>query len=146
MATDDATIMGGESHMEIEWDIAQICGIELNAFIDDERLLTRELVENNFKKIIDYVKQDYHYYIAHQVLGHIILKTGSNLPKALQADILKCASYQREQHFWSQNPSWEKPRMYFLEDFKTKIRNHVPGKITLLADMFPDDPDYDSKV
>ena len=89
MATDDATIMGGESALYVEWDIAEICGIEINAYIENEHLLTRELVEINFKKIVRHVKNDY---IAHQVLGYIVLKTGSKLPKLIQAEILKCAS------------------------------------------------------
>lgn len=142
MATDDATIMGGESQMDIEWEIVQICGIEVSDYIEDDRLLTRELIEKNLKKIVKYVKQEQNSYVAHQVLGYIILKTGSNLPETLQIDILRCASWQGEKHFWSQNPSWEKPRKFFLKDFKTKIRSHVPGIITLLTEIFPNDPEY----
>ena len=142
MATDDATIMCGESQMDIEWGIVEMCGLDISEYIEDDTLLTRELVEKNFEKIVNYVKSEYNSYVAHQVLGYIILKTGSNLPSILQNDILRCASWQREKEFWSQDPRWENPRKFFLEDFKNKIRDHVAGKKTFLAEIFPEDPDY----
>ena len=59
MATDDATIMGGESQMYMEWEIVQTCGIEVQDYNEDDQLLTRELVEKNFEKIVNYIKQEY---------------------------------------------------------------------------------------
>ena len=54
MAIDDATIMGGESQLYMEWEIVKICGIEISDYIEDDQLLTRELIEKNFKKIVNY--------------------------------------------------------------------------------------------
>ncbi len=142
MATDNATIMGAELQMDIEWKIIDICGLDASEYIEDETILTRELVEKNFKKILGCVKSEYNSYIASQVLGYIILKTGSEMPEEVQIDILNSTSWQREKHFWKQNPNWVAPRKHFLKDFKTKIRNHKPGQITLLAEIYPDDPDY----
>ncbi|TES98663.1 MAG: hypothetical protein E3J90_05605 [Promethearchaeota archaeon] len=142
MATDNATIMGGEDQMDIEWGIVDICGINISEYIEDDTLLTRELVEKNFEEIMKYVKSEYNNYVAHQVLGYIILKTGSNLPSELQNDILMCALWDIEKEFWLQNPRWENPRKFFLKDFKTKIGNHVAGKKTLLEEIYPEDPDY----
>ena len=143
MATDDATIMGSESHLDAEWAIVKICGVDVGDYIENESILTRELIEEHFDEIVNHVKSsDYSYYGTHQVLGYLILKTGSALPEHLRDDILECASWQREKEFWSQVPSWEKPRKYFLNDFKTKIKNYVPGIKTLLATKYPDDPDY----
>ena len=142
MATDDATVMGGESQLDIEWGIVEICGIEVDAYIENDQLLTRELVELNFDEIIKFTTQSQDNFIGHQVLGYIILKTGSTLPKTLQNDILRCASWEREKEFWSQNPRWENPRKFFLNDFKTKIRDHIAGRKTLLVEIFPEDPDY----
>jgi hypothetical protein len=143
MATDDATIMGSESHLNEEWTIVKMCGIKVRDYIEDEHILTRELFEKHFDEIVKYVQSSVQGdYVAHQVLGYLILKTGSNLPEHLRDNILNCASWELEKEFWSQVPSWEKPRKFFLNDFITKIKNHVPGIKTLLARDYPEDPDY----
>jgi hypothetical protein len=144
MATDDATIMGSESHLDEKWIIVEMCGVDVYKYIEDESILTREDIENHFDEIVKHLEsKKYSYHVKHQVLGYLILKTGAILPETLRNDMIQCALWDcEEEEFWSQNPRWIEPRKYFLKDFRIKIRNHVPGEKKELATIYPDDPDY----
>ena len=123
--------------------------------LSNREILTREILESNLDEIIDKIilfkdfisnpvlrprnpKYDGYWviseddiYIGFQILGVLILQTGSYLPKIVEDSILYSTrwDYDKERG-WSK--SCEKERKENLESFRHAILSHKEGKITVL--------------
>ena len=138
-----AGILNGIIHgygLDHEWavfrDIIEICGLDFDEFIEDETLLTKEILEDHYHEIlmIDPYDQDNPKYLKLlyiMVLGALILKTGSRLPNDLQKKINNIDIWDIEL-----KQRWKRPNDHYLEnkinaltEFQEMIRNHKNGYI-----------------
>lgn len=106
----------------------EACGIEYNDFYDDERILTREILESNFiflKKMVDnrsFIRAPYF------VIGYFLLITGAEMPEDLRREILDAAKWKHEAgDYWLDN-NFKVRRKICLKDFRQKIRAHKPDQ------------------
>jgi len=89
-------ILNGIIHgygLDHEWavfrEIIEICGLNFEEFIEDEALLTKELLESHYDDILRDIPQkeenlSYVNLLYIMVLGALILQTGARLPFDLQ--------------------------------------------------------------
>jgi len=136
VATFDATIMGGDAQRDLERKFIEVCGLNYGDYLENRKIVTREIFEKNFDKIVNYIHRSRDNCLAYQVLGYFILFTGSKLPKNEKNHILDCSNFEAERGFWIQNPKLEKEREFFLHDFRQKIINHTPGQLIELKNIF----------
>ena len=137
-------ILNGIIHgygLDHEWavfrEIIEICGLDFDEFIDDETLLTKELLENRYDDILRDIPQNeenlsYVNLLYIMVLGALILQTGARLPFDLQKKISDIDIWDIEL-----KQRWKRPNEYYLEnkikartEFQEMIRNHESGKVT----------------
>ena len=135
MARDKATIMGGETQFELEESILELCGVKLNDYFRNEKVLTQKIFESHFEEIISFIEVHGEYYHALSVLGVLILKTGSNLPINIKHAILHHINFDEEKSFWEMNPKYIEERKFYLNDFKEKILLHKRGQPRYLIDL-----------
>jgi len=139
MTTDDASILGGSVQRDIESHIVHACSIDYEEYLkykDDPRKnpLTQTLFEKNFKyiiKIIDTYEEDN--WVAYQVLGYLILRTGSKLSKSIKKKILFRTDFKKEDNFWLEE--FIELRKFYLNDLRNSISNHENGKCTYLPEL-----------
>lgn len=131
--------MGGDSALDHLNAIVE--RIEGHFSYDDEELesvdgggdacnvYTRELLEENMIKAVDYCNQvEWDSHIAWQVLGHMILRTGAHVAEEVKALVVDAAVVDE----WANEPDEE--RAFFMRDLIEKIEAHETGKVTLLKE------------
>lgn len=137
-------ILNGIIHgygLDHEWavfrEIIEICGLHFEEFIEDEALLTKELLESHYDDILRDIPQkeenlSYVNLLYIMVLGALILQTGARLPFDLQKKISDIDIWDIEL-----KQRWKRPNEYYLEnkikartEFQEMIRNHESGKVT----------------
>jgi len=137
-------ILNGIIHgygLDHEWAVfretIEICGLHFEEFIEDEALLTKELLESHYDDILRDIPQkeenlSYVNLLYIMVLGALILQTGARLPIDLQKKIIDIDIWDIEL-----KQRWRRPNEYYLEnkikartEFQEMIRNHESGKVT----------------
>ena len=132
----DATIMGGNLQLIIESNIVKICGIDFDHYLDNKKTLSKEIFEENFSKIIEFIEGCEDYVVAFQVCGALILQTGSCLPVEVKEKILEYTNWELEESFWSKPLIVQ--RKFCLSELRQKIIDHKPGIPSLLTGVvFP---------
>lgn len=127
----DATIMGGNLQLIIESNIVKICGIDFDHYLDNKKILSKEIFEENFSRIIGFVKGCEDYIVAFQVCGALILQTGSSLPVEVKEKILEYTKWELEERFWPK--SLIEQRKFCLNELRQKIIDHkssIPSILT----------------
>ena len=136
-------ILNGIIHgygLDHEWavfrEIIEICGLDFDEFIDDETLLTKELLESHYDDILvndpyDENNPEYFKLLYPIVLGAIILQIGARLPNDLQKKINDLDIWDIEL-----KQRWRRSNEYDLEnkinartEFQEMIRNYESGKV-----------------
>lgn len=132
MAILSPTIIAGDEQQDIETEVVAICGIELRDYLFDDRILTREIFEQYFEEILSYIEG--RNYIAYQVLGYFILKTGSKLFPFLRDAIVESTKWEYDKRQkWPSN--WVNLRKFYLNDLRKKILAHESGIKTNLINL-----------
>ena len=134
MGKDTPFISEGDDEVDIEISLVKACGIKYEDYVDDKSLLSKEIFEAHFDKLLEKVNRMDHY-IAYLILGYLILKTGSNLPDDLREKIIEAGDWENDRKDWKMEDTDEDrefldDRKEILLDFQEKIRNHKPGVIT----------------
>lgn len=123
------SIESNDYYLDIQDFILEKCNLTYEEYLDNYKLLTRDLFEKNFKEIKEWaIKRDP--IIGYHTLGAFILKTGSNLSNDLKNKIIEAIDYEIT------NISMLKVdvyRKFHLLDLKEKISKHKSGQITHLA-------------
>ncbi|MHA1491809.1 MAG: hypothetical protein ACTSRI_19420, partial [Promethearchaeota archaeon] len=124
-------IMEGDLASDLSSFILEACGLGPHDIygIDIYGVLTREIFEKNFDKVV----KEVNYYSNNEaflVLGYFVLLTGANITEKLRQKIYTSAYWINEYGTWPDECIDE--RKFYLKDFQEKIKNHRPGQITRL--------------
>lgn len=92
-----------------------------------EQILAQELQNNVIFEKVDWVSSLDDIYIGYQILGVLILQTGSFLPDKVKSSIMVSTSWEYDKSREWDSKSIES-RKYHLNRFRNKIKNHRPGK------------------
>lgn len=132
--------------LDHEWavyeEIIQICGLDFEQFIEDETLLTKELLESHYDDVLlkyPYDKENPEYFkiLYPIVLGAVILKIGARLPEDLREIIVNLNLWELElkKRWRSVDDEFLNKRRKILKHLEGKIRDHTSGK-SVEIDMF----------
>jgi len=114
-------IMGGDSPLDAKDEIYGICKVE--EFGDNGREITREDLEANLPRILESFRgtENNEYYsdraISFQVLGVLMMKTGTPIPEELKAEILENSSADE----WATE---DEERKQIVEGFHAAIESY----------------------
>ena len=157
MGKDDTAILGGDDESDVLWNLLEICGFDseeverIEEEIDEKILEDAEnsviealsdslpeLVptrENLNSQLLDPYSELYVLlsrceigYLEFLILGVLILKTGAILPPELKDKILKTAAWETDEWRWKEE--FKEERKEALQYFRSKIENHVDGKVS----------------
>jgi len=119
-------ILDGDDEADIEIEIVEKCGLEYGDYAKDTSLLTKEIFESHFDKVLDLI----HYYsgsVGYLVLGAFILNTGSRLPDDVKILILDAID---NDPYIGRSEEYQKAREEVLDDFREKVTNYQSGRVT----------------
>lgn len=133
MTINSPNIMAGDEQWDIEYKFIKICGLNIKEYMENEKILNKNIFEKNFKNLIEFVESEKSH-IAYQVLGVFILKTGSKLTNYLRKRIIESTRwiYDKENE-WPHK--WLKLRKFYLYDLRKKIMNHKECVRTYVIDL-----------
>lgn len=127
MARGSAQILDDDEELDLLSFMLDACGIDDGDFFENERVLTRENLEKNFKFLMKMVESRSSRRAAYFVVGYLILITGSKMSDDLRNKILDNTKWEDEENSWSREEDKIERKIY-LNDFHEKIRSHIPGK------------------
>jgi len=125
MAKLTAEIIEGDEESDLISFFIKACGISLRDFHNDSRVLTKEIFEANFDKVLDIVETRSSSRKTYLILGYLILLTGSHLPADLRSKIIEATKWEYEKGLWDER--FIRERKFYLRDLRDKIRAHKPG-------------------
>jgi len=125
MAKLTAEIIEGDEESDLISFFIKACGISLRDFHNDSRILTKEIFEANFDKVLDIVETRSSSRKTYLILGYLILLTGSHLPADLRSKIIEATKWEYEKGLWDER--FIRERKFYLRDLRDKIRAHKPG-------------------
>jgi len=126
MARGSAQILDDDEELDLISFMLDACGIDDGDFFEDERILTRENLEKNFKFLMEMVESRSSRRAAYFVIGYLILITGSRMPEDLRYKILNNTKWEHEVGYWFRQEDEVKRKIY-LNDFREKIEIHRPN-------------------
>lgn len=145
MAKLTAEIMEGDEESDLESFFIKACGLDLRDYHKDNRILTRNIFEKNFDKIMEIVERRDSRRNTYLVLGYFILLTGSYLPDDLKIKIIDASKWEHEKGLW--DDKFVRERKFYLKDLRDKIRSHKPGvRLHLIRLKNTNDEDFTQGV
>lgn len=136
-------ILNGIIHgygLDHEWavcsEIIEICGLDFDEFIEDKTLLTKDLLESHYDRMLmkdPYDKENPRYFriLYFIVLGALILQTGARLPIDLQKKLsdIDIWDIELKQRWKRPNENYLEGKVNALIEFQEMIRNHGSRKV-----------------
>lgn len=125
-----ATVLGGDAPLDHLNEIVERIGgrFDADAEGDDHcNVYTREQLEENFTAAVEYcngVSWDRN--VAWQVLGHMVLRTGADLPEEARATMIEAA----ENDEWASEG--DSDRVRHMTDLIRALEAHQPGRQTYM--------------
>ena len=121
-------IMAGDLPWDIEYFIVnEICGLDHKEYWKNNRILTKELFQENFDKIIEGIEELFfnNIYTAYLVLGRFVLLLGADITEEIRAFIIHTCYRPLEKYRWT--PDEIEDRKYVIKELKTKIESYKNG-------------------
>ena len=116
-----ATVMGGDTPLDYQGDMVDLCGVDYDKFadMDYDHTKIRSEIESNLDKLVEYCNSVKYGEpeIAWQVLGVIILESGSKLPDDIKTKIVEAA----DNDDWAQE---DEERNRYMKAFKYAVENY----------------------
>ena len=127
MARSSPAILDDDEEIDLASFMLGACGLDYGDFFLDERILTRENFEKNFKFLRKMVESRSFRRAPYFVIGYFILITGAEMPEDLRRDIIEAAKFKHERGCWF-SKRHEIERKIYLEDFREKISAYKSGQ------------------
>ena len=127
MARSSAQILDDDEELDIATFMLDACGIDYSNFFQDERILTRENLEKNFKFLRKMIGNRSSRRAPYFVFGYFILVTDAKMPEDLRHKILDNTKWEDEESNWIIQNNRIMRKIY-LNDFSEKVRKHKPGQ------------------
>ena len=157
MGKDNAAILGGDDESDVLWTLLEICGFDYGEYERIEEEIDKKIIEDAENSVIETLAESLPPllptrenlnaqlldpyselnvllsrceigYLEFLILGVFILKTGAVLPPELKEKILKTAAWETDEWRWKEE--FKEERKKALQYFRSKIENHIDGKIT----------------
>lgn len=119
-------ILEDDEEADIAGLMLSACGIETRDFYLNEKILTRENFERNYKFLVKMIHGRKNRSAPYFVFGYLLLLTGSKLSNDLRKRILEISKWEKEKKLWLDEGLAIKRKVY-LEDFRNKILVHKSG-------------------
>ena len=146
MARMDVEILDDDEEADIAGFMLEACGIFSPDFYKNERILTRENFEKNYKVLEKMVQVRHPIRSPYFVIGYFALLTGSEISEELRQGIFEAARWEHEEGYWTDTGFALKRRTY-LEDFQKKVQIHKAGQKLHTSRFKYSEKDFlDSKV
>jgi len=159
MARMGVGILEDDEESDIAALMLEAWGIDSRDFYYNERILTRENFEKNYKALEKMVKgrqpkeiifgKAPYFEIGRApyfVIGYFALLTGAKIPEKMRQDILEAAKWEHEEGYWS-DEDFIAARKVYLKDFREKISIHKADlKLHTASFSFSGKDILDSKV
>lgn len=126
MGTWSATIGGNDIHLDIEAFAMETCGIEFDAYLENNLLLSKELFDKYYDEIANYaIKRDAHK--GPLTMGALILMYGGKFSKDVKHLVFDEIQYELDKYEYD---SLENKiiRHSYLKEFKSQIKDYVEGE------------------
>ncbi|MFW9894730.1 MAG: leucine-rich repeat domain-containing protein [Candidatus Thorarchaeota archaeon] len=117
MARQSGRILDDDEEIDFASKVLDVCGIDIEDYFFDERVLTSENLSRNFSVIRRMVKNRPFEQAPYFVIGYFVIVTGIEMPNDLRMDILNRAKP-------NQNERVDIERMIYLRDFYYKVQNY----------------------
>ena len=127
MSRSGVEILRDDEEADIASFILNACGLELHDFNLNERILTRENLEKNYKALIKMLDGRNFRRAPYFVFGYFTLLTGLGISESLRRKILRVADWKHEEGHWH-DKEFAIKRKAFLEDFREKVTIHQIGR------------------
>lgn len=163
MGKDDVSILGGDDESDTLWTLLEVCGFDYEAYERIEEEIDEKILEDAGDEVIEALsdslpelvptREDLNAqlldpyselnvllsrceigYLDFLILGVLILKTGAVLPPELKEKILKTAAWETDEWRWKEE--FKKERKRVLQYFRSKIENHIDGKVSVSDSEF----------
>jgi len=127
MARDGVEILEDDEEADIASFMLNACGLESRDFYLNEKILTRENFEKNYKVLVKMVEGRSFRRAPYFVWGYFALLTGTKISEKLRREILEVAKWDHEVGYW-RDEEFAIKRKAYLKDFREKIRIHKTGQ------------------
>jgi len=124
MARDGAEILADDEERDVLDFMLEACGLDSRDFYRDERILTSQNLEKNFKFLEKMVDGRASRRAPYFVLGYLMLITGAKIDTELRRELLEISKWEYEVGLWSKD--FIINRKTCLDDFREKIKIHRP--------------------
>lgn len=146
MSRSGVEILQDDEEADIADFMLNACGLELHRFRLDERILTRENFEKNYKFLLKMADGRSFRRAPYFVFGYFILLVGAKLSERLRRNILRVTDWKYEEDYW-QDKGFAVKRRAYIEDFRKKISLHQEGRrLHAVSLKYSDDAFFDSTV
>jgi hypothetical protein len=144
LGKDDASILSGDDEFDALWTLLEICGFDTEEYEDlsedddfdgdyPELVPTRENLNaqllDPYSELNVLLSRCEIGYLDFLILGFFILRTGAVLPPELKEKILKTAAWETDEWRWKEE--FKEERKKALQYFRSKIENHIDGKVSV---------------
>lgn len=163
MGKDDASILGGDDESDTFWTLLEIIGFDSEEYERIEEEIDKKILEGADNSVIEMladslpellpIRENLNAqlldpyselnvllsrceigYLDFLVLGFFILRTGAILPPELKEKILKTAAWETDEWRWKEE--FKEERKKVLQYFRSKVENHVDGKVSASESEF----------
>jgi len=125
---DGVYAMAGDLPWDIEYFIInEVCGLSHDEYIRNNKILTKQIFQKNFNKIVEGIDEFFfdNIYTAYLVLGRFVLLLGADITEEIRAFIIHACNRPLEKYRWA--PDEIEDRKCVIEELKTKIENYKNG-------------------
>ncbi len=126
MGRDDIDIFMDDDSADLKAFMLEALGIDEDDFDNDERILTKEHIEDHWDILTKMVEVRSHRNSSFFVLGYFVLITGAGIPDDWKELILERTHWKHELGVYK--PNFELCRQIYIHDFREKLKRHERGK------------------
>ncbi len=112
-------IDGNKYYQKVEQEIVKECGLEVNEYLTNKEIFTKELWDRHFDSIV-LVALRVNVPVGFQTIGHLTLQVGGKLPTPIYSQILDYCQWEKDRTLgWKGNTI--EHRKNILQEFREQL-------------------------